>query len=367
MLTDSSMSINPEKWVIKQLNRILLERMSPNFELVTQTMEQFVFDFYIRKYGLPSVAKKNIGVLAKNTFHYQTHPTVGIFVRISRGQMDEEATDLFLSALKMATRPGNVTDIEMMCSSERGRNYGDDEEEDDDDSDDEDAKRKKKKKKRAKKKKLKSKKMTSEALSALGKRLKHAYADSTDANVIFPEDDDGNPNWVSLNRCIEITNYLIPTIRKDDLDGMKEKLEAVTECGPVAVWSKIKPHILTMLERTPRVDRDVFLRLFTHHVVSQQRRQHDYFEGAFKAGDDNGDGVLELSEFQSIIQEIDPQKNLAVVTRMFTEAIQHPANNSGSEDAMSPYAFSLICRQHGLQKLLVENENGLYDLKRKMK
>lgn len=111
-------------------------------------------------------------------------------------------------------------------------------------------------------------------------------------------------------------------------------------------------HISDILRRTPRFERYRFVKACLDLKVATDEKLKVYFKQLFVEGDDNGDGVLEYSEFDAIVHKINPELGREEVVAMFREAILHPANETEDEDAMCPEAFSSVAYDHGLQNFV---------------
>lgn len=79
--------------------------------------------------------------------------------------------------------------------------------------------------------------------------------------------------------------------------------------------------------------------------VIRARYDNSEFELLFKAGDENGDGVLEVSEFKGIIAAVDPHMKQKEVLAMYKETLKL---SGGEEDAISPAAFAWVAKRYGL-------------------
>lgn len=74
------------------------------------------------------------------------------------------------------------------------------------------------------------------------------------------------------------------------------------------------------------------------------RYDNSEFELLFKAGDENGDGVLEVSEFKGIIAAVDPNMRQKEVLSMYKETLKL---SGGEEDSISPAAFAWVAKRYG--------------------
>jgi len=88
------------------------------------------------------------------------------------------------------------------------------------------------------------------------------------------------------------------------------------------------------------------LTLRTHHMEDQLKRY-------FVEGDDNGDGVLSYEEFDALLKRIAPKFSERRILRMFREAL-----TSGEDDgfAIEKGVFAGVCKNHGLVKLVDTEE-----------
>ena len=87
----------------------------------------------------------------------------------------------------------------------------------------------------------------------------------------------------------------------------------------------------------------------------------------FYAGDDDGNGSLDLDEFGAIVNRLNPVANQDLITDMFTYAYDHPLNQKaglageeGEQDgeSLSPAAFVAMCREYDLHHFLCLGDNG---------
>lgn len=78
--------------------------------------------------------------------------------------------------------------------------------------------------------------------------------------------------------------------------------------------------------------------------VLRARYDNSEYELLFKAGDENGDGVLEVSEFKGIIAAVDPNMKQKEVLGMYKETLKL---SGGEADAISPAAFAWVAKRYG--------------------
>ena len=95
---------------------------------------------------------------------------------------------------------------------------------------------------------------------------KKAHERATQGNVIFPENDEGNPNWVAADRLPDIFAQLL----SDHADALLEKSAQYHTVGPCAEWAAVPKHVKSLLDKTVRVDRDVVLALAVNEFITSR-------------------------------------------------------------------------------------------------
>lgn len=145
---------------------------------------------------------------------------------------------------------------------------------------------------------------------------------TTSSNVVFPEVDDGNPNWVWVRRAREIIRLTLLTHEQDDALA---ELERMTTTGWVESWDPLSlpTHIRKVLASAPRVDRDAFIAM----LVERRERSRVAFETAlredFATFDTSKSGILSRRDFFSAIHTLFPGRLVNTqVEDVFNEGIR---------------------------------------------
>ena len=94
------------------------------------------------------------------------------------------------------------------------------------------------------------------------------------------------------------------------------------------------------------VDVDNVIDAIMSQWFAAHRDQEDELQKLFKSADDNGDGVLSMQEFSSLVQRIDTACNARTVRRMFRACGDE---NMNGDIPMKPHDFARIIR-HALMR-----------------
>lgn len=79
-IKDADVPVRDTRWVLKNIHMIYMERISMGFAEIVQPLGEFVFDFFLRKYGLPSVATRHLQAVIKNAaIHSADHEAISLF------------------------------------------------------------------------------------------------------------------------------------------------------------------------------------------------------------------------------------------------------------------------------------------------
>jgi len=99
------------------------------------------------------------------------------------------------------------------------------------------------------------------------------------------------------------------------------------------------------------IDYDHWFTLCEEEMHDHEMRTYNQLRTLFTAADVNQDGVLNLSEFQNLVKEVDSSKGHREVLRMYNECLQEEARlhpNNTDPDVLSPNAFAEVASHHSL-------------------
>jgi len=289
------------KWLLKHIAFINNERVASTTTSPDQPHAVFVFESYLRKYGLPSVAKKHMQSLVLTTAKNQLDLSASLFYRFLQGELDSELLNFYLRAM-VKCRTRNINDSQSSF-----------------------------------------------------KNMKSEFNLTTEKIVLFPESEDGK-NWVATNRLEEIILSLFPVSPIGMAQRVIETCSIYETSGLLKEWDEVAPHIRSLLGKTARVNRDMFLHVLLLEKMEIREAQQMFFRELFVKGDDNGDGVLEYGEFTAVVLGLYQKFDEHQIMQMFRSALAHPSNKG--EDSITPNAFADVCVSKGLDKYLQFNEDG---------
>ena len=96
------------------------------------------------------------------------------------------------------------------------------------------------------------------------------------------------------------------------------------------------------------VNLDVVMRIICECLLYRTRYVEKRLSEIFVEGDDNGDGVLNFSEFMGIVKSVAPHFTDRRTLRMYREAL----SMGNDDDTIGPLAFVHTCKKHGLVSLV---------------
>ncbi|EQC26118.1 hypothetical protein, variant [Saprolegnia diclina VS20] len=146
----------------------------------------------------------------------------------------------------------------------------------------------------------------------------------------------------------------LPVPDRADWDiPLERAMDAATHCLASMRPAAIAAFLEKLLRgKSPRADvgdevvaADVFLDLVVAEWRDEQSRREAHLRDAFRAGDNNGDGVLSFAEFQRIVLSIDKRLDDADVLLLFSETLRR----TGS-DSIDAETFLSVAKENGLDE-----------------
>ncbi|CAK4934217.1 unnamed protein product [Aphanomyces euteiches] len=144
---------------------------------------------------------------------------------------------------------------------------------------------------------------------------------------------------VSMDHAIEVAQSCFRTMRRTSVAAFCEKL----------------------MQSTPREDKDEsvvnvddLLQLVVVEWQDEQLRREKHLRDAFRAGDNNGDGVLSYEEFRRIVLSIDKTRDNSDILNMFSDTSRRT-----NTDAITPEDFLVVAKEYGLAEMAWDADGDL--------
>ncbi|OQR91676.1 hypothetical protein ACHHYP_04473 [Achlya hypogyna] len=142
------------------------------------------------------------------------------------------------------------------------------------------------------------------------------------------------PDWdVPLDRALDVAQHCLRSMRPGAVAAFCERLPAARAKSPRDGDDGLV------------VNADVLLGLVVAEWREEQRRREAHLKAAFRAGDNNGDGVLSFAEFQRIVLSIDKRLEEGDALLLFSETLRR----TGS-DAIDADTFLSVAKENGLDE-----------------
>jgi Ca2+-binding EF-hand superfamily protein len=359
-------------WVSRQLYCILKERFMVESEDSEVTLDEFCYAFFLRKYGLPSLAMRNAAALLRNARHHQgkrgtqqERAASNIFMGFAQRKyrvtdlnwvtgIIQEAMGLDKAVVKAVSQPATAIP-EVTAADETVSNV---------EFDQVDASGWRKLKEKRKRKTLGAVAAMAMAAKAAASKLPSRNVTSADEQkdvpqsptvlpaespqasastptnaeltsastptntterwVIFSDDEDkGENNFVSVANSIKIMHKRFPYVARQTKHEFRAKLESIQQIGPNPLWAypavpKLKGN---KFSGTARVELFAFVHAMLQLLQDQHKRNLQFFQQVFVANDANGDGVLSFGEFSNLIGSLNPDCCVAERTEIFAQAL----------------------------------------------
>lgn len=200
----SSIEKKDLRWVLKNIDSLLAERITMRSEnrLSPQALGPFVFHVFLRKYGLGAVASMHIKPLLKSVcLHAPKHCGVRLFERFLRKELDNhEDLEFVLDVIEFCNPIIHGTEVHHL--------------------------------------------------------EKHAHEQVSKHNLTFPENHDGEENWVAIARVNECVKELMPELTRVEAHAVVASVAKDAVVGELGGWkSTVECRVIKLLAATPRVPR----------------------------------------------------------------------------------------------------------------
>ncbi|OQR94729.1 hypothetical protein THRCLA_08113 [Thraustotheca clavata] len=150
---------------------------------------------------------------------------------------------------------------------------------------------------------------------------------------------------IPLERAMEVAAYCLQSMRSSTIIAFCERLSTI-----------IRPNAKSPrdFDDTSVINADVLLNLIVNEWADEQIRRENHLLDAFRAGDNNGDGVLSLAEFQRIVLSIDKSMEDSDILLMFSETLRR----TGTE-TIDPETFLHVAKENGLDTKAWDSDEDL--------